>query len=85
MAVIVSGLFCQPDVLEIHKSSVSGSGEVSDRMFISFSPNLKWLSSGETEILTAVLMEIQVSVIGRRVDGRMACCCHLQDHENQEV
>jgi hypothetical protein len=85
MAVIVSGLCCQPDVLEIHKSSVSRSGEVSDRLFISFSPNLKWLSSGETEIFTAVLMEIQVSVVGRRVDGRIACCLHLQYNENQEV
>jgi hypothetical protein len=68
MVVIVSGLCCQPGVLEIHKSSVSRSGEVSDRIFISFSPNLKWLSSGETGILTAVLMEIQVFVI-RRCSG----------------
>jgi hypothetical protein len=65
MAVIVSGLCCQPDVLNIHKSSVSRSGEVLDGIFISFSPNLKWLSLGATEILTAVLMEIQVFVIKR--------------------
>jgi hypothetical protein len=85
MIVIVSGLCCQPDVLEIRKSSVSRSDEISDRIFISFSPNLKWLSSGENESLTTVLVEIQVSVIGRRVDGRIACCLHLQDHENEEV
>jgi hypothetical protein len=85
MTVIVSGLCRQPDVLEIRKPSVSRSGEVWDRIFISFSPNLKRLSSGETAILTAVLVEIQVSVIGRRVDGRIACGLHLQVRENQEV